>query len=242
MGFVRQSFVRGALVFRDDAHTKRWVDAIGSNVVKYINDFTGGPTTDAGFDSMTEWTITRVEAGASESTITRIDGSGGFLRITTDANDNDGINMQLKESWEVTTDQTLYVGFMGVTLSEATQSDIFMGLSITATDILGGVTDSIGFRKVDASTSVGFLVEKDSTETLSAGVSTMDTSSHDYEFFWDGATSELKVFVDGVEKTAPALTNLPNDEALALSLHCLAGSTTAKTFDFDCIRCIQIGR
>lgn len=242
MGFVRQQFVRGALVLRDDAHNKRWVDAFGTNVVKYINDFTGGPSTDAAFDSMAEWTITRVEAGAGESTITRIDGSGGFLRITTDAADNDGVNMQLSESWELTTDQTLYVGFMGVTLSEATQSDIFMGLSITSTNILGGVTDSIGFRKVDASTSVEFYVEKNSNETASTGVLTMDTSSHDYEFFYDGATGELMVFVDGVQKTAPATTNLPNDEQLALSIHALAGSVNAKTFDFDTIRCIQIGR
>lgn len=242
MGFVRQSFVRGALVFRDDTHTKRWVDAVGANVVKYINDFTGGPSTDAGFDSETEWTITRVEGGAGESTITRIDGSGGFMRIKSDAADNDGINMQLGESWELTSDQTLYCGFMGVTLSEATQSDIFIGLAITDTDILGGVTDRIGFEKLDASTAIGFMVEKDSTETKSSSIATMDTSAHDYEFFWDGATSELKIFVDGVEKTAPAITNLPNDEALALSIHALAGSTTDKTFDFDCIRCIQIGR
>ena len=85
---------KGNLVYTDRAtHLKRWIDAIGPDVVKAIDDFTRGPGIDAAFDN--EWTVTRVEAGAGESTITRIDGSGGYARITTDANENDGINAQL---------------------------------------------------------------------------------------------------------------------------------------------------
>lgn len=233
--------VKGQYVFRSDTHVKRWVDAFGPDVVKYINDFTSGPGIDAAFDN--EWTVTRTEAGAGESTVTRVDGSGGFLRITTDANEDDGVNMQLiGESHELTADQQLYFGAFGVTLSEATQSDFFIGLAITDTDILGGVTDRIGFQKLDGSTSVGFMCEKDSTETLQTGVLTADTSAHDYEFFWDGGTSELFVFVDGAAVTAPAITNLPNDEALRLTIQFLAGSATAKTMDIDAIRVIQLGR
>lgn len=244
MGFIRQQFVQGALILRDDVHFRRWVDAFGVNVIKYDNDFVSGPATDAAFDSAGEWTITRVEGGAGESTITRVDGVGGLLRITSDAADNDGINMQLAgESFRLTTARQLYFGCFGLTLSEATQSDFFVGLAITDTDILGGVTDRIGFEKLDASTDIGFMVEKNSTETKSSAIATLAAATAvDLEFFWDGPNSELQVFVNGASVTAPAITNLPDDEELSLSLHCLAGSTTAKTFDVDRIRVIQIGR
>jgi hypothetical protein len=244
MGFIRQQFVQGSLIFRDDVHSKRWIDAFGQNVTKYINDFTSGPATDAGFDSMGEWIITRVEGGAGESTITRIDGVGGKLRITSDAADNDGINMQLAgEAFKLETTRQLYFGAFGVTLSEATQSDFFLGLAITDTDILGGVTDRIGFEKLDASTAVGFMVEKNSTETKSSSLHTaVDATSFDLEFFYDGATAELFTFINGASVTAPAITNLPDDEELSLSLQFLAGSVNAKTFDVDLIRVIQIGR
>lgn len=241
MPYTRQKFIKGSQVFYSDQHEKRLLDAIGENVVKYINDFTSGPGIDTAFDN--EWTVTRVEAGAGESTVTRIDGSGGFLRLTTDANEDDGINMQLiGESHELTTDQHLYFGAFGITLSEATQSDFFVGLAITDTDILGGVTDRIGFEKLDGSTAVKFMVEKDSTETLSASAHTATTSPFDLEFYWDGDTQELMYFVNGSYVAASAITNLPNDEALRLTLQFLAGSTTAKTMDVDAIRVIQIGR
>lgn len=242
MSAVRMQNVRGAMVLADDTHTKRWVDAFGANVVKYLEDFVGGPGIDTAFDNV--WTVTRVEAGAGESTITRIDGSGGFGRITTDAAEDDGINMQLiGESFELTSDQHLYFGAFGVTLSDATQSDFFLGLAITDTDILGGVTDRIGFEKLDGSTSVKFMLEKDSTETLSSSVLTAaDATSFDIEFFWDGERSEVIVFVNGAEVARPAITNLPNDEALRLTWQFLTGTTAAKTMDVDKIVCIQIGR
>lgn len=232
---------RGAMVLADDVHDKRWLDAFGTNVVKYIDDFVTGPAVDAAFDDWT--TVTRVEAGASESTMTRIDGIGGFARITTDANEDDGVNAQLVgESFELTTDQHLYFGAFGITLSEATQSDFFLGLAITDTDILGGVTDRIGFQKLDGATGVGFMLEKDSTETLATSLHTASTTPFDLEFFWDGSTSQVFAFVNGVVVATPAVTNLPDDEALRVTWQFLAGATTAKTMDIDRLTVIQIGR
>lgn len=223
-------------------HRKRIVQAVGPDVVQYVNDFVGGPGTDAAFDAAGEWTITRVEAGAGESTLTRTDAVGGALLVTTDAADNDGINMQLiGESFEITSDQELYFGAFGLKISDATQSDFFVGLAITDTDILGGVTDRIGFQKLDAATAVTFMLEKDSTETLSSSLHTIvaDTAV-DLEFYWNG--SAIEVFVNGVSVATPAVTNLPNDEFLRVSLQFLAGEAVAKTLTLDKIVCVQIGR
>jgi hypothetical protein len=78
----------------------RLVDAIGPDVVKYVDDFVVSPL--AAADAPLGWTVTLVEAGGGESTITKVDGIGGELLLTTDANENDGINMQLAgESFEL---------------------------------------------------------------------------------------------------------------------------------------------
>jgi hypothetical protein len=221
-------------------HRKRIVDAIGPDVVKVIKDFTDGPGIDTAFDN--EWTVTRVEAGAGESTVTRTDAVGGALLITTDAAENDGVNMQLiGESFELTSDQELYFGLLGLKISDATQSDFFAGLAITDTDILGGVTDRIGFEKLDGATAIKAMLEKDSTETLTASLHTaVADTAVDLEWYWDGTGVEF--FVDGASAATPAVTNLPNDEFLRPSIHFLAGEAVAKTFTLDKLVIIQFGR
>ena len=83
------------------------------------------------------------------------------------------------------------------------------------------------------------MLEKDSTETLSGTLATCDTDYHIYEFFFNGSTVEF--FIDGVSVYVPAVTNLPDDEELRVSLHVLAGSANVRTADFDWVRTIQIG-
>lgn len=230
--------IAGNLVYIDQAaHLKRVIDAIGPDVIKYVDDYVSGVAADAQFDNF--WTVTRVEAGAGESTVTRGDASGGVLVLTTDANENDGINMQLLgESFKLQADVPLYFGIR-LKLSEATQSDFFVGLAITDTDILGGVTDRIGFEKLDGSTDIKGMLEKDSTETLTASLKTAGTDYVILEFFWDGAAVEM--FADGVSVATPAVTNLPDDEELRVTLQFLAGASGAKTLTIDWVRCIQIG-
>jgi len=237
---LHSQYIKGNLAYWQD-NRKRLIDAIGKDVVKYIDDFVSGPATDTAFD--TDWTVTRVEAGlGGESTVTRTDAVGGALLVTTDNAENDGVNMQqIGEAFELTSDQHLYFGAFGLKLSDATQSDFFVGLAITDTDILGGVTDRIGFEKLDGSTDVKFMLEKDSTETLSSAlVTAANNTAVDLEFYFDGSTVE--VFVNGASVATPAVTNLPNDEFLRVSLHFLTGAAAAITLTLDKLVVIQIGR
>ena len=234
---VKGKVIRGNLVYWD-THEKRIVDAIGPDVTQYANDFSsGGPAIDAAFDD--DWTVTRVETGAGESTMAVIDGVGGVLQITTDALENDGVNAQvIGEAFKLAAGNTVYFGAR-IKASATTQNDFFLGLAITDTEILGGVTDRIGFQKLDAVTAVTAMLEKDSTETLSGTLATLDTSYHTYEFYYDGST--VQFFIDGVSVYTPAITNLPNDEELRVSLQYLTGEAVAKTLDVDWVRVIQIG-
>lgn len=237
MGSIHSTHINGSLAYWED-HRKRIVDAVGSDVVKFIEDFVSVPGTDATLDP---WTVTLVEAGAGESTVAAGTGGNGTLLITTDANEDDGVNMQLKgEAFKLELLKPLYFG-VRFKVSEATQSDFFVGLAITDTTILGGVTDSIGFMKADASAAMSFDVNKNSTATNAAAIHTVvDDTYLIAEFYWDGAG--LEVFVDGVSVATPAITNLPDDEEMTPSIHFLAGSVVAKTMSIDWMRCIKFGR
>lgn len=238
MAAIHTQHINGALAYWEE-HRKRIVDAVGSDVVKYTDDFivSGGP--DAAWDS---WTVTRVEGGAGESTISAGDTGNGTMLLTADAADNDGLNCQLLgESFKLEAGKPLYFGARVQSLSEATQSDLFVGLAITDTDILGGVTDSIGFQKVDGSADLTFVVNKNSTATTVAGLKTLAAATaYVLEFYWDGAA--LEVFVDGVSAATPSIANLPDDEELRVSVHFLAGTTGGMTCAIDWIRCIKFGR
>jgi hypothetical protein len=230
--------IAGALAFYD-GHLKSIVDAVGAGVVKYVNDFVALPASEA---SLGDWTVTLVEAGVGETTVTPGDSGNGVLLITTDAADNDGANLQLNgESFKLEANKPLYFGARIQAISDATQSDLFVGLAITDTDILGGVTDRIGFESLDGATALDFVVEKDSAETKVAGVATLaDATAITLEFYWDGAA--LEAFVNGVSVATPALANLPNDEELRVSLQFLTGAAAAKTCGVDWIRVFKFGR
>lgn len=236
-------YVNGNSVFTQD-RDDRWIDAVGKDVVKYINDFVQ-------IGSAADWTLTVVDsASAGKAAFVAGDGSGGFLSVVTNAKEDDGTNFQLgSEAFELTADQVIYFGAFGVSASDAKQSDLFLGLAITDTDILGGVTDRIGFESLDGSTALAFLAEKDATETNVANVATLANGvGVDLEFFCDSA-ARLKAYVNNVlvadtggSLANMSIANLPNDEQLKLSGQFLAGENAAKTLLIDKLSVIQVGR
>jgi len=236
---LHSTYIAGSLAYWE-THRKRLVDAVGVNVVKFVDDFVSSPL--AAADAPLGWTVTLVEAGAGESTITKPDGIGGTLLLTTDANEDDGIEMQLAgEAFELTSDQRAVYFGIKFQCDEATQIDWLVGLCITDTTLLGGMTDGVYFEKLDGGTGVSFTVEKNSIETQADALATFAAATDIVlEFYWDGAT--LEAFINGVSVAKPVLTNLPDDEALTPSIQVLAGSAAIRTMTIDWIRAIQIGR
>ena len=68
-------YIRGALAFFG-THRKRLLNAIGENVVSYIEDFVNLPVDDTTGDPLA-WTTTVVEAGSGTTTFASTDASGG---------------------------------------------------------------------------------------------------------------------------------------------------------------------
>lgn len=231
---MHSKWVNGSLVFYEG---QRWLDAIGPNVCKLLEDFVGAHIPAA--DAPAGWTVTLTEGGGGETTIALTDGVGGLLLITTDANDNDGANLQVtKEAFKLASGKPCYFGIR-FKISEAAQSDFLVGLCITDTDLLGGLTDGVYFRKVDGSTDVKFVLEKDSTETESSSIHTAVADTFVIlEFFFDG--THVDAYVNGTLQTRLAVTNLPDDEELTPSIHFLTGAAAAISMTVDWIRTIQI--
>ena len=215
----------------------RLVDAIGNDVMSYnlkpetLNVTTADPY---GF------TTTVVEAGTGATEFDANNTAGRVGTITTAANENDGGQYQLLAEWfELTSDQDVYAG-IELQGNDVDQSDILFGLCITDTTLLGGMTDGVYFESLDGSASVSTVTEKDSTETQTDAVSTLvDATDQILEMYFDG--SSVYFFQDGVQSTIHT-ANIPDDEALTLSLAFLSGEANAQTLNVKWLRAIQIGR
>ena len=112
------------------------------------------------------YTITTTEAGSGNASEAITAGAGGQLLITNDNADNDLDFFQLKgEAFKFDSTKRMFFSSR-FKVSDATQSDLVMGLQITDTTSLD-VTDGIFFIKGDADTQPDFIIEKDNSSTLS---------------------------------------------------------------------------
>lgn len=232
MGAVTK-IVENAMVVYDTASTHRWYDAFGI-AAKYVSNFGFLPLVSANAPS--GFTTTLVNT----STVAIGTAGGGQLVITTGTAENDGAQLQVTgEAFDLSGTAPMYFGIK-FQADEATQSDFLVGLCITDTTLLGGMTDGLYFRKIDGSTNVEFVCEKNSAESTAV----VDTFAADtdviYEMYFDG--TNVLVYVDGtltLTKVIAAETNFPDDEILTPSVAFLTGAASAQIMTVDWLRSIQ---
>jgi hypothetical protein len=194
----------------------------------YFNDFDVYAAAD--------WTVTETQAGATQA-IANAD--GGVLLLTNTAADNDLVALQLsKETFKFHVGkETFFKARFKV--SDATQSDLVIGLQITDTTPLA-VTDGVYFRKDNGDTNLDFVVVKNSTATTASAIATLANATYiTVGFVYDGIDS-IKYFA-GTDAVSPtylgklATTNLPDDEELTISFAIQNGEAVAKTMSIDYI-------
>lgn len=167
----------------------RWLDAWG-NVDKYIlNVYNTG-----------EWTTTATGTAPVANSVLP---DAKILISTQASTDFSGDNMQvLGTKFKLEAGKPLYFGAK-ITCSEATQSDLVVGLCGTDTTLTAASSShalAVGaggafFSKIDAVTSIYFKTYTTGTEANSAVAGTLDTSAHWYEMYWDGY--KLTGYFDG---------------------------------------------
>ena len=198
----------------------------------YVNDFF---TYTAG-----DWTITTTEAGTGSATEALTSAAGGALLVTNAAGDNDLDFFNLNgESFKYSSTKNMFFKAR-FKVSDATQSDVVMGLTITDTTPLD-TTDGIFFLKDDGDTNLDFHIEKDNAATSNTAISTLAddtfiTVAFHYNPNGNAGSGSVSLFVDDskvAEQTT--LTNIPDDEELTIAFGIQNGEAVAKTMTIDYI-------
>jgi hypothetical protein len=239
---IETANIRNAIVYRSADYPHRWYDAFGEGVIKHLQEFVTIPQDDTTLDP-SEWVVTVVEIGGGTSNLAIADVAGGAATVTCAANENDGWSMQLGpvlgECIDLSGPYYLYVS-VDMASNDADQTDVLVGVAVTDTALLGGVTDGIYFRSVDETTNLEFVTEKDSVESSTVVGTLADAAYTRCEFLVD--ESNVKAYVNGVlmSTTARTAATFPNDELMRLSLEFLTGEAVANVLTIKHLKMIHI--
>lgn len=206
-----------------------------TSVFTYFNDFISFTADD--------WVITTVEGGGGNASEVISNSLYGQLVITNDDAAPDADWFQYAGGTGAVVEQFSFgaerVWFKTrFKVSDATQSNIVFGLQITDTSPMA-VSDGVYFRKDDGDAFLDLVVVKNSTETVLTAIATLVADTFvEVAFFYDPLVG-VTAFVDNVNKGTAALTNLPNDENLAVSFGIGNGEAAAKVLTVDYVLAAQ---
>ncbi len=190
------------------------------DLVEYWNDFH--------VYTAAEWTVTETQAGATQAII---DGHGGLLALTNSAADDDLNSIQSsKENFKFATNRQAWFTCRWK-VSDATQSDVVVGLCITDTTPLD-VTDGVYFLKADGAATLAYGVEKNNTASTGTVGTVVGDTFHVTDFYWNGVDA-IEFYFDGAKVATVASTNLVDDEELAITLSVQNGDGNARTLTID---------
>ena len=187
-----------------------------------------------------EWTSTLVEAGGGESTITLADLSGGQLLLTCDANENDGINLQLGGTAEGETTGESFAAVAGknlyfetrIKMVDATQFDFFFGLHVEDTSVIASKgSDYIGFRSDDGDLELDVESSSGSSASDTTNIATLANDTFIKLAFKVTGVSKIECWVNDT-LTSTITSDIPT-ALMKLSMCVLTGEAVANTAHVD---------
>lgn len=196
----------------------------------FFDDFDSPPLS-------TEYTLTATSVGTGTSAFSAADADGGVARITTAANENDGIFAELigegfliesgKKAWIKTRFQ----------VGDAAESDLIIGLHSTDTTPLDA-THRFAFISEDGSASVFFNVDDGTTDADSSSVATLaDDTYIVLGAYYDGK-GNIQLYADDVLQTTMTGVSVPSGE-MAVGFGYLNGAAGAETTDIDYLMVVK---
>jgi hypothetical protein len=196
----------------------------------YFNDFMTG----ADFNA-TDWTITEVGNGSQVLT----DADGGLLLLTNAAADNDASTVYPAFEFVTPAQSKRLVFVARFKVSDATQTDVFVGLSTKDATPMGG-NDQIAFFKFDGGTELSFRQEKDNSATETAtGINLVDDTFIEIAFYNDGRGS-FEIYADGAKViTIPHSANFLDDEPVGCNFAVINGEAVSKVMTIDYVLVAQ---
>lgn len=185
-----------------------------------------------------DWTITNTGVTPTNALT---DVQGGCLLTTITAADDDASFLQKTgEAFKFVSGKKTFFECR-FKVSDATQSDIVFGLSITDTTPLA-VTDGVYFLKSDGAATVDFKSLMNSAGLTVSAIATLANDTFvKLGFYYDGA-SNVALYVNNVkvsDNTVTIGTTLCNDEELRVTFGLQNGEAVAKNMTTDYIKVYQ---
>ena len=177
------------------------------------------------------YTLTAISGGSGTSAITSQDVDGGVARLTTAADELDGISAEwLSESFLLESGKKTFIKTR-LSVGDAVQSAWMVGLHSTDTTPRDA-TLRFFFESVDASADVYFNIDDNTTDADSSALATLSDDTYiTLAAYYDGVTS-VELFADDVRITTMTDIGLPGAE-MALGFGYWNGAAGAETTDFD---------
>lgn len=183
------------------------------------------------YNSTDNWTETATSGGTGTSATSLADVNGGAVRITTAANENDGLFAEKNgESFLIETGKKAFIKAR-FRVGDAAQSDLIIGLHSTDATPLDA-TLRFAFISEDGSASLFFNVDDDTTDADSDSVATLaDDTWITVTAYYDGKGT-ISLYADGVKVATMTDVDVPGDN-MAVGFGYLNGAAGAETTDFD---------
>ena len=190
----------------------------------FFDDFNSPPLA-------TEYTLTATSVGAGTSAFSAADVDGGVARITTAANDNDGIFAELigegflleagKKTWIKTRFQ----------VGNAIQSDMVIGLHSTSATPQAATMRFL-FETVDGAAAMYFNVDDNTTDADSGTVVTLANDTWVVLGAYYDGKGNIELFLNDAKVTTMTGVSVPGAE-MAVGFGYLNGVAGAETTDLD---------
>lgn len=181
-----------------------------------------------------EWTVTETQAGATQALAT---GHGGLLLLTNTSTDNDVVSLQLgTTSFAFASGREAWMAFR-VRGSEATNWEMFLGLSVTDTSPIASLpSEAVYFYKADDAATWAFGSRSGSAalQSVSGIATSVANTFQTLQMFYDGK-STIQLYVDGakVGTISAAFASLFPTVDLQVTIACQAGAAAAQTLAID---------
>ena len=180
-----------------------------------------------------DWTETATSVGTGTSAAAIADADGGIMRITTAANENDGLFIESQgESFLIEEGKKTWIKAR-FSVGDAAESDLIIGLHSTDTTPLDA-TMRFAYISEDGSAALFFNVDDNTTDADSGTVATLvDDTFVTVGAYYDGA-GNVSLFLNGAKITTMTSVGVPGAE-MAIGIGYLNGAAGAETSDFDYI-------
>ena len=236
---VHSRYENGQLIFYEAGHRQRIVDAIGPNVIKYINDFAG----DQGAEN---WIETAVSVGSGTSVMASRAEAGGMIRLDLAGNDNDAYQIQKLAGFVATASDPIYFGCRFEYSGAAADAiDVMIGLCSEDTDLVGAVADGIYFCIRDGAADL-FLTTEDNgsaTDLTLTATSVVDTwNTCEFYFNGDSTTPAVYAWHNG-DYIGRSTAGIEQTNALAISIAVANGAAAGESvtgLHVDYVRAFQL--